>query len=43
MDGRPVERAELYPILHIRKDGTAVNSKVQEKMVSNFSIVVEGK
>lgn len=32
MDGRPVERAVLYPILHTRKDGTAVNSVVEEKM-----------
>ena len=39
-DGRPVERAVLYQILHTRKDGSAVNPVVQAKMVSNFSIVV---
>ena len=33
----------LYPILHTRKDGSAVNPVVKEKMVSNFSIVVRGK
>ena len=40
MDGRSVERAILYQILHTRKDGSAVNPVVQAKMVSNFSIVV---
>ena len=39
-DGRPVERAVLYQILHTRKNGSAVNPVVQAKMVSNFSIVV---
>ena len=39
-DGRPVERAVLYQILHTRKDGSAVNPVVQAKMMSNFSIVV---
>ena len=39
-DGRPVERAVLYQILHTRTDGSAVNHVVQAKMVSNFSIVV---
>ena len=43
MDGRSVERAILYQILHTRKDGSAVNSVVKAKMVSNFSIVVGGK
>ena len=42
-DGHPVERAVLYPILHTRKDGSAVNPVVKAKMVSNFSIVVRGK
>ena len=42
-DGRPVESAILYPILHTRKDGFAVNLVVQAKMVRNFSIVVGGK
>ncbi|XP_065623494.1 uncharacterized protein LOC112018425 [Quercus suber] len=32
MDGLPVERAVLYPILHTRKNGSAVNSVVKEKM-----------
>nr|POF12325.1 hypothetical protein CFP56_73680 [Quercus suber] len=32
MNGHPVERAVLYPILHTRKNGTAVNSVVKEKM-----------
>ena len=40
IDGRPVERAVLYQILHTRKNGSAVNPVVQAKMVSNFSIVV---
>ncbi|XP_030936675.1 uncharacterized protein LOC115961915 [Quercus lobata] len=31
-DGRPVERAVLYPILHTRKDGSAVNPVVKAKM-----------
>ena len=34
-DGHPVKRVALYLILHTRKDGSAVNSVVQEKMVSN--------
>ena len=34
-DGHPIEHASLYSILHTRKDGSAVNSVVQEKMVSN--------
>ena len=42
-DGCPVERAVLYPILHTRKDGFAVNPVVKAKLVSNFSIVVGGK
>ena len=43
MDGRSVERAILYQILHTRKDGFTVNLVVKAKMVSNFSIVVMGK
>ncbi|XP_050264198.1 uncharacterized protein LOC126708445 [Quercus robur] len=31
-DGRPIKRATLYSILHTRKDGSAVNEVVQEKM-----------
>ncbi|XP_050258895.1 uncharacterized protein LOC126703877 [Quercus robur] len=31
-DGRPIERAILYPILHTRKDGSAVNPVVKAKM-----------
>ena len=34
-DGRPVEHAALYSILHTCKDGSTVNEVVQEKMVSN--------
>ena len=30
-DGRLVERATLYSILHTRKDGFAVNEVVKEK------------
>ena len=33
-DGHPVERAVLYSILHTRKDGSAVNELVKEKMAS---------
>ena len=33
-DGHPIERAVLYSILHTRKDGSAVNEVVKEKMVS---------
>ena len=43
MDGRSVEHAVLYQILHTRKDGSAINPVVKAKMVSNFSIVVGGK
>ena len=35
VNGRPVERATLYSILHTHKDGSAVNPTVQAKMVSN--------
>ena len=42
-DGRPVECAILFQILHTRKDGSAVNPVMKEKMVSNFCIVVGGK
>ena len=42
-DGHPVERAVLQQSLHTRKDGPAVNPVMQEKMVSNFCIVVGGK
>ena len=42
-DGHPVERAVLFQILHTRKDGSAVNPVMKEKMVSNFCIVVGGK
>ena len=42
-DGRPVERVVFYPILHTRKDRSAVNPVVKAKMVSNISIVVGGK
>ena len=34
-DGRLIERATLYSILHTRKDGSTVNEVVKEKMVSN--------
>ena len=43
MDGRPVERAVLYQILHTCKDEFVVNPIVKAKMVSNFCIVVRGK
>ena len=42
-DGRPVERAVLYQILHTCKDEFVVNPIVKAKMVSNFCIVVGGK
>ena len=42
-DGCPIERAVLYQMLHTRKDGFANTLVVQEKMVSNFCIVVRGK
>ena len=35
VDGRLVECATLYSILHTRKDRSAVNPVVQAKMVSN--------
>ena len=35
-DGHLVERAVLYSMLHIRKDGSVVNEVVKEKMVSNI-------
>ena len=35
VNGRPVERATLYSILHTHKDGSAVNPIVEEKMMSN--------
>ena len=38
-NGCLVERAALYSILHTRKDGSAVNEVVQEKMVSNPFLV----
>lgn len=34
-DGRLVERATLYSILHTCKDGSTFNPVVQAKMVSN--------
>jgi len=34
-NGRPVECAALYSILHTCKDGSTVNPVVQAKMVSN--------
>ena len=34
-DGCLVERATLYSILHTRKDGSAVNEVVKQKIVSN--------
>ena len=43
MNGRSVERAVLFQILHTHKDGSAVNPVMKEKMVSNFCIVVRGK
>ena len=36
MDGCPIERVALFPILHTQKNGSAVNPSVQAKMVSNF-------
>ena len=42
-DGRPVEHAVLFQILHTCKDEYAVNPIVKAKMVSNFCIVVGGK
>ena len=33
-DGHPVKHAALYSMLHPRKDGSAVNEVVKEKMVS---------
>ena len=35
VDGRLVERATLYSILHTCKDGSAINPVAQAKMVSN--------
>ena len=43
MDGHPVERAVLFQILHTRKDGSAVNPVMKEKMVSNLCIAVGSK
>ncbi|KAL0001248.1 hypothetical protein SO802_015029 [Lithocarpus litseifolius] len=37
MDGRPVERAVLYQILHTRKDGSANNPIVKAKVSSYTS------
>ena len=35
VDGHLVKRATLYSILHTRKDRSAVNKVVKQKMVSN--------
>ncbi|KAL0004221.1 hypothetical protein SO802_011782 [Lithocarpus litseifolius] len=40
-DGRPVERATLYSILHTRKDGTTVNPVVQAKMDKMKELLAE--
>nr|POF25747.1 hypothetical protein CFP56_56165 [Quercus suber] len=37
IDGRPVEHAVLYPILHTCKDGSIVNHVVKAKMSSDIS------
>ena len=34
-DGHPIEHTTLYSILHTRKDGSAVNEVVKQKIVSN--------
>ncbi|KAL0007177.1 hypothetical protein SO802_008679 [Lithocarpus litseifolius] len=40
-DGRPVERATLYSILHTCKDGSAVNEVVREKMYKMKELLAE--
>ena len=38
-DGRPIECATLYLVLHTRKNGSVANEVVQAKMVSNPFLV----
>lgn len=43
MDGHPVERAVLFQILHTRKDGSAVNPVMKEKMDKMKELLVDPK
>ena len=36
--GHPVERAEVYVKLHLRKDGTPVNTEAENNILSNIMI-----
>ena len=38
MLGHPVKRAEVYVKLHLRKDGTPVNTEAENNIVSNIMI-----
>nr|POE70816.1 hypothetical protein CFP56_45452 [Quercus suber] len=42
-DGHPVERAVLFQILHTRKDGSAVNPVMKEKMEKMKELLVDPK
>ncbi|XP_030932860.1 uncharacterized protein LOC115958567 isoform X3 [Quercus lobata] len=42
-DGHPVERAVLFQILHTRKDGSAVNPAMKEKMDKMKDLLVDPK